>query len=59
MEIGVAVVLDNPILLLVPEDLEIPENLRRMALAIETYRSPDDIGLATKRLLTFAREHGL
>lgn len=59
MQLGMAVVLDKPILLLVESGTVIPENVRRLARAIETYTSLDDVGLASKRLLRKANELGL
>ena len=58
MQLGMAVVLDKPLLLLVAAGVEIPENVRRLARAIETYSNLDDIGLATTRLLQKATELG-
>ena len=59
MQLGMAVVLDKPLLLLVDGDTPIPENVRRLARAIEVYQSLDDLGLATERLLKKAKELGL
>jgi hypothetical protein len=59
MQLGMAVVLDKPLLLLVEEGTPIPENIKRMARAIETYRSMDDLEFATKKLLQTAQDLGL
>jgi hypothetical protein len=59
MQLGMAVVLDKPLLLLVDGDTKIPENVRRLARAIEVYTSLDDMAFATERLLAKAKELGL
>jgi len=51
IEFGLAVLLDKPIYLLVPDDLRLPSNLTRLAHGVERYRGPDDIEAATARLL--------
>lgn len=51
LQLGMAVVLDKPILLLVKQGVHIPENVRRLARAIEEYNTPDDAALATERLI--------
>jgi hypothetical protein len=59
MQLGMATVLDKPLLLLVAADIEIPENVRRLARAIEVYTNLDDLSVATDRLLVKARDLGL
>ncbi len=55
IQMGIAIYMDKPIYLLVPEGCEIPANLRRVAVGIEYFRrDPNDmesIGKATERLL--------
>jgi hypothetical protein len=58
-QLGYAVMIDKPILLLMKKDTPIPENLRRLARCIETFESEEDIEFATKRLMDFAVEHVL
>lgn len=59
MQLGMAVVLDKPLLILVAEGTPIPENVRRLARAIETYTTMDDASIAASRLLEKAKELGL
>lgn len=61
MQIGLAVVLDKPILLLVQEGIEIPDNVRRLARYLEEvdFRKDRDYETATRRLMAFAVEEGL
>ena len=62
LQMGLAVYMDKPIYLLVPQDAVIPENLRRLARKIEYFwRNPDDmssIRAATEKLLSDLRESG-
>lgn len=51
MELGMALVLDKPVYLLVQAGTPIPDNLRRLARAIEAFSAADDVELATRRLL--------
>ena len=55
MQMGIAIYMDKPIYLLVPEGAEIPLNLRRVAVRIEYFkRDPSDMASiqdATTRLL--------
>jgi len=55
MQMGLAIYLDKPIALLVPEGAVIPENLRRVAQKIEYFRRDEDdpscINDATDRLM--------
>lgn len=55
IQMGLAMYMDKPIFLLVPEGAAIPENLRKVAQGIETYRrTPDDVSSierATERLI--------
>lgn len=55
LQMGLAVYMDKPIYLLVPQDTPIPENLRRMARKIEYYwANPDDMSSienATSKLI--------
>ena len=60
LEMGFAVALDKPIYLLVPDDLVLPENLRRLARGIERYK-PDDMpsfNAASHRLIRAAQAEG-
>jgi hypothetical protein len=57
LQFGLAVLLDKPIYLLCPEGRHLPENVKRLARAIEYYR-PDDLELVTQRLLDRARAEG-
>lgn len=59
MQLGLAVVLDKPLLILVEGETPVPENVRRLARVIERYTGLDDLDIATKRLLERARELGL
>jgi hypothetical protein len=56
MQLGLAVVLDKPVLLLARAGATIPENVRRMAHGIEEFHDLSDLEPATKRLLTRARK---
>lgn len=53
IQLGLAVLLDKPILLLVPKGARLPANLRRLATAIEEFDPTDNGSIfeATKRLL--------
>jgi hypothetical protein len=50
-QLGYAVMKDKPILLLGQRGTPIPGNLRRAAKQIEEFESPEDMELATRRLL--------
>lgn len=56
LQMGLAIYMDKPIYLLVPQDTPIPENLRRVARKIEYFwRNPNDmssIEKATEKLLS-------
>ena len=44
LQLGVAMLLDKPIYVLVPEGVELPENLKKVAVRIEYYkRDPNDM----------------
>jgi hypothetical protein len=58
LEIGMGVVLDKPIYLLVRRGDPVPENLRRLARAVEEFDSPEDLEFATKRLMARAVADG-
>lgn len=51
-QMGYAVLKDKPIALLVRSGTRVPENLRRVARAIEEFGADEDIELAGQRLLT-------
>jgi len=53
LQLGIAVTLDKPIFLLVPEGSSLPENLRAIAKGIEYFEASDEGSLhaATSRLL--------
>lgn len=53
LEFGLAIVLDKPIYMVVPEGTKVPENVKRVARGIEYYNRDDTESLhaATKRLL--------
>jgi hypothetical protein len=50
LQLGMAVVLDKPILLVVKRGTSIPDNVRRLARAIEEYDTDDDFQFAAERL---------
>ena len=51
LELGIAMMLDKPITLLVKEGTIIPENIKKVAMAVEFFKGPDDIGPASERLM--------
>lgn len=51
MEFGMAIVLDKPVYLLVQTGTPIPDNVFRLARAIEYFDAEDDVELATRRLI--------
>lgn len=57
LQFGLAVCLDKPIVLLVPNGVEIPENVRKVATAIEFYVAGDRKSMedATARLMEIAK----
>ncbi len=55
LQLGMAVALDKPIYLLVREGTVLPENFRRLARGIETWKTAEDMELAAKRLLERAK----
>lgn len=58
IQMGLAVYLDKPILLLVPQGRRVPMNLRRLALDVAEY-DPDDpasLEAATTRLMQIVRQ---
>lgn len=55
-EIGLAVLLDKPIILVVKEGTKLPENLKKVAKKIEYFKGPDDIGLVTKKVIETIKE---
>jgi len=61
IQFSLAVMMDKPIFLLVPEGVEVPERLRRIADGIEFFRLEDKASLheASRRLIAKAREQSL
>jgi hypothetical protein len=61
MQMGLAVYLNKPIVLLVPEGVEVPENLLMMARKIEYFRrDPEDmtsLEAATNRLTDWMKQN--
>ncbi len=53
LELGIAVILDKPILLLVPDDVEIPNNLLKIAKGVQRFKTDDmeDMKRATNELM--------
>lgn len=51
LELGIAIMLDKPITLLVKDGASVPENLKKICVAIEYFKGPDDLDAATKRLM--------
>lgn len=59
LELGMAIMLDKPIYVIAPDNAHIPENLRRVSRLVETYKSLEDMKLATIRLMEHAKREGL
>lgn len=62
IQMGLAVYLDKPIVLLVPNGVRIPRNLRRMARRIEYFErsvDPTSIQEATERLMQWMQKKNL
>lgn len=60
LEFGIAVLLDKPIYLLIPEGTPIAENVKRLARGVAFFKKedPDSLKAATERLLGLARGDG-
>lgn len=61
LQFAVAVMLDKPILLLVPTGVVVPETVKRIAVAIEYCDMNDKAAMdtAVKRLITIAKEKAI
>lgn len=51
MQLGIAILLNKPIRLMVPEGLNIPTNLKLLAEKIGVFKGPDDVGIVAEKLL--------
>lgn len=56
MQLGMAVVLDKPIVMIVLPGTVVPENLKRLARIIEEVQSPEDVEPAMARLIARTTE---
>lgn len=60
LQFAICCMLDKPLFLLVPEGRKIPESVRKIAVAIETFNPNDQasLHLATTKLLSMAQSKG-
>jgi hypothetical protein len=60
LQFAVAVMLDKPIYLLAPDNVTIPEHIKKIASSIEVYKEGDGQGFeaAAQRLLATAQSKG-
>lgn len=56
LELGLAILMDKPIVILAQENQNIPTILKKVAFAIETYKGPDDMQQAMDRLIVKMKE---
>lgn len=61
LQLGLAIMMDKPILILAPREAVIPTNLKRIAVAIERFDSDDieNTKTAMDRLMKKAKDLGL
>lgn len=57
LQLGAAVILDKPIMIMVMDDVVVPENLKKIAIAIERVRegSSEDMKRAINKLADIAK----
>lgn len=60
LQFAVAIMLDKPIYLLAPDNIEIPEHVKKIASAIELYKEGDrdSFNAASTRLMTTYKAKG-
>lgn len=59
MQLGLAMVMDKPIVMVALDDVPIPENIRKVAVAIERVRRDDKAGFerAVNKVMETVRKH--
>jgi hypothetical protein len=60
LQFAVAIMLDKPIYLLAPDNIKIPEHVKKIASSIEVYKDGDDKSFraASERLMATAQSKG-
>ena len=58
LQLGLAMIMDKPIVLVVPEGVIVPENIKKVAQAIEYFDRDDkaSMGKATRRLVAIMKD---
>lgn len=57
LQLGIAILLDKPIVIVVTDGSTVPESLKKVAVAIESASGVEDITRAVKKVMQAVRPH--